>query len=149
MDQNDVQKFVKQRFADYKKNIEESGEQKAFENAVQAYVPTQKQMMGQFIDNDTLAGGFTKAIPVYKQMGMDMEVVDISNRGMDAVVEVQKACPFLDMAREFGFEKPCRVVCEMDVASTKAAFDDMDGKIVSRVVDGDCVCLFKYERPQK
>ena len=149
MDQNDVQNFVRQRFAAYKNRVEENGEQKAFETCVQEYVPTQKQMMGQFIDNDTLAGGFSKAIPVYKQMGMDMEVVDISNKGMDAVIEVQRVCPFLEMAREFGFERPCRVVCELDVASTKAAFDDMDGKIISRVVDGDCVCLFKYERPQK
>jgi len=149
MDQQDVQNFVKQRFASYKKLVEKSGEQKAFESCVQEYVPTQKQMMGQFIDNDTLAGGFTKAIPVYKQMGMDMEVIDISNQGMDAVVEVQRVCPFLDMAREFGFEKPCRVVCELDVAFTKAAFENMDGKIIARVVDGDCVCIFKYERPQK
>ena len=50
--------------------------------------------------------------------------------------------------RDFGIDKPCRLVCEMDVEATKAAFG-MKGKILARLADGDCVCIFKYERPKK
>jgi predicted ArsR family transcriptional regulator len=149
MEQRDVQGLMKQRFAVYKKISEESGDQKAWDTCFEGYPERQKKMMGQFIDNDTLAGGFTKAIPFYKQIGMEMEVVDISNKGNDAVLEVQKTCPVLDVAKAHGFEKPCRVICEMDVAATKAAFENMKGTVLTRIADGDCVCLFKYERPKK
>jgi len=149
MEPKDVQEQMKQRFAAYKKISDESGEQKAWDNCVEGYPERQKKMMGQFIDNNTLAGGFSQAIPFYKQIGMEMEVVDVSNRGKDAVIEIQKTCPVLEVAKEYGFEKPCRVICEMDVAATKAAFENMQGGILSRIADGDCVCLFMYERPQK
>jgi hypothetical protein len=105
--------------------------------------------MGQFIDNDTLANGFTKAIPFYKQIGMDMAVVDISNDGMDAVLEVQRVCPVMEVAKEYGFDKPCKVICEMDVEATKKGFGNMSGGIIASKADGDCVCLFKYEREKK
>ena len=149
MEQIDVQGHMKQRFATYRKIADESGEEKAWDTCFEGYPERQKQMMGPFIENNTLAGGFAEAIPFYKQIGMEMEVVDISNNGMDAVIEVQKVCPVLDVAKEHGFEKPCRVICEMDVAATKAAFKDMKGEVLARIADGDCVCLFKYERPQK
>ena len=149
MEPKGVQEQMKQRFAAYKKISDESGEQKAWDACFEGYPERQKKMMGQFIDNNTLAGGFSQAIPFYKQIGMEMEVVDVSNRGKDAVIEIQKTCPVLEIAKEYGFEKPCRVICEMDVAATKAAFENMQGGILSRIADGDCVCLFMYERPQK
>jgi hypothetical protein len=37
----------------------------------------------------------------------------------------------------------------MDVAATQAAFPGMKGAILSRMADGDCVCMFKYERDKK
>jgi hypothetical protein len=39
----------------------------------------------------------------------------------------------------------------MDVEATKTAFSDsgMKGGILARQADGDCVCIFKYERPKK
>jgi len=54
-----------------------------------------------------------------------------------------------EMAREFGFSKPCKVICEMDVQATKDAFKGMTGGIIAAIADGDCVCLFKYERAKK
>jgi hypothetical protein len=84
---------------------------------------------------------------------MEMQVVDISNNNMDAVLEIQRVCPALNfkLHSEFGFEKPCRVICEMDVAATNKAFADMNlkGSILCSQVDGNCVCMFKYERPKK
>ena len=151
LDDIDVNEIFKKRFATYRKITDEEGEQKAWDTMFQGYPERQKQMMGGFIDNCSLAEGFTKAIPFYKKMGMDMEVVDISNNGKDAVIEVQKTCPALAMCKEYGFEKPCRMVCEMDVEATKAAFADagMKGSILARQADGDCVCIFKYERTPK
>ena len=145
----DSMEMFKNKFATYKKIMEQDGEQKAWDTLMEGYPERQKKNMGQFIDNDTLANGFTKAIPFYKQIGMDMDVYDISNNGMDAVIEVQNVCPVLDMAKEFGFDKPCKVICEMDVAATKQGFGNMKGAIIASQADGDCVCIFKYERPQK
>ncbi len=116
---------------------------------MKGYPERQKQNMGRFIDNDTLANGFTKAIPFYKQIGMDMDVHDISNNGMDAVIEVQKVCPVFDLAKEYGFDKPCKVICEMDVAATQIGFGNMKGSIITSKAEGDCVCIFKYEREMK
>jgi predicted ArsR family transcriptional regulator len=145
----DVQAHMKQRFATFKKIMDESGEQKAWDTCFEGYPERQKKMMGQFIDNNTLAGGFSAAVPFFKQIGMDMEVVDISTDDQDAVLEIQKLCPVLDVAREHGFEKPCRIICEMDVAATKEAFENMKGDVLARIADGHCICIFKYERPKK
>ena len=145
----DVKEKFRQKFETYRKIMDEEGEQKAWDTLFEGYPERQKQNMGQFIDNDTLANGFTKAIPFYKQIGMDMAVVDISNDGMDAVIEVQRVCPVMEVAKEYGFDKPCKVICEMDVAATKQGFGNMSGGIIASIADGDCVCLFKYEREKK
>ena len=144
----DIQEIIRKKFETYTKITEESGEQQAWDTLFQGYPERQKKIMGPFIENNTLAEGFTKAIPFYKQFGMEMEVIDISNNNMDAVLEVQKVCPSMKLAKDLGIDKPCRLVCEMDVEATKAAFG-MKGKILSRLADGDCVCIFKYERPKK
>jgi predicted ArsR family transcriptional regulator len=145
----DVKEKFRQKFETYRKIMDEEGEQKAWDTLFEGYPERQKQNMGQFIDNDTLANGFTKAIPFYKQIGMDMAVVDISNNGMDAVLEVQRVCPVMEVAKEYGFDKPCKVICEMDVEATKKGFGNMSGGIIASIADGDCVCLFKYEREKK
>ena len=145
----DAMEIFKKKFETYKKIMDKEGEQKAWDTLMEGYPERQKQNMGRFIDNDTLANGFTQAIPFYKQMGMDMAVIDISNDGMDAVIEVQRVCPVFDLAKEYGFDKPCKVICEMDVAATKKGFGNMSGGIIASKAAGDCVCLFKYEREQK
>jgi len=141
--------MFKKKFETYKNIMDKDGEQKAWDTLMEGYAERQKKNMGPFIDNSTLAEGFTKAIPAYKMLGMDMAVVDISNNNMDAVIEVQRVCPVQEMAREFGFSKPCKVICEMDVQATKDAFKGMTGGIIASIAGGDCVCLFKYERPKK
>jgi predicted ArsR family transcriptional regulator len=141
--------MFKKKFETYKSIMEAEGEQKAWDTLMEGYPERQKNNMGPFIDNNTLAEGFTKAIPAYKMLGMDMAVIDISNNGMDAVLEVQRVCPVLAMAKEFGFSKPCNVICEMDVQATKKAFEGMQGGIIAAIAEGDCVCIFKYERKKK
>jgi len=143
-----MEKFRK-KFEAYRKIMDEEGEQKAWDTLFEGYPERQKQNMGRFIDNNSLADGFTQAIPVYKQIGMDMAVIDISNDGMDAVIEVQRVCPVMEVAKEYGFDKPCKVICEMDVEATKKGFGNMSGGIIASKADGDCVCLFKYEREKK
>jgi len=143
--------LFRKKFEMYKQIAGESGEQQAWDTLFQGYPERQRKHMGEFIEKDSLAGGFSKAIPQYKQMGMDMEVIDISNNNMDAVIEVQKVCPVMDIAKEYGFDKPCHVICEMDVEATKAGFADqgMKGSILASQAEGHCVCLFKYERPKR
>lgn len=145
---NPIEMFRK-KFETYKSIMDSAGEQKAWDTLMEGYPERQKKNMGPFIDNNTLADGFTKAIPAYKMLGMDMAVIDISNNDMDAVLEIQRVCPVLAMAKEYGFAKPCNVICEMDVQATKKAFDGMRGGIIAAIADGDCVCIFKYERGKK
>ena len=141
--------MLKKKFEQFKQLKEEIGEEKAWEKIFEGYPERQKKNMGQFIENNSLAEGFSKAIPYYKQIGMDMEVVDISNNGFDAVLEIQKTCPVLSVSKEYGFEKPCDLICALDVRATKEAFPGMKGEILSAQAEGDSVCLFKYERKGK
>ena len=77
---------------------------------------------------------------------MEMEVVDISTPNTDAALEIQRKCPVLGISGEYGFARPCRVICEMDVEATRRAYPNMTGAILSTQADGACVCVFKYER---
>ncbi|OUL31085.1 L-2-amino-thiazoline-4-carboxylic acid hydrolase [Nostoc sp. 106C] len=149
MDPSKAVSMFRNRFAAYKKLADEIGENAAYEKMMEAYPGQQKAFMGAFIDNTTLAQGFTDAIPIFRIMGFSMEVVDISQNGKDAVLEIQRVCPVLSLAKEYGLESPCRVICEMEQDATVKAFPGTKAAIISRQSQGDCVCLFKYERPAK
>jgi len=142
----------REKFATYKKIQDASGEKKAWDTLFDGYPERQRKNMGRFLEKHaTLAEAFSEAIPFYKQIGMDMQVIDVSNRGRDAVLEIQRTCPCLEfhIHEPFGFEKPCRVICEMDVAATEAAFPGIKGSVVASQAAGSCVCIFKYERDKK
>lgn len=149
MDKSKALGMFRNRFAAYKKIVDEIGEEAAFEKMMQAYPDQQKAFMGAFIDNTTLAEGFTQAKPIFRIMGFTMEVVDISQNGVDAVLEIQRVCPVLHLAKEYGLESPCRVICEMEQEATRRAFPGMKAAILGRQANGDCVCTFQYERPAK
>lgn len=144
-----VMDMFRKKFEDYKRISASEGPQAAHDFLMQGYAQRQRDNLGPYIENTTLYEGFKKAIPIYAQLGMVMEAVDISDSGMDAVIEVHHVCPFMDMAKEFGFAKPCPVICDLDVEATIEAFDGFTGKTISCKADGDCVCIFKYERPMK
>ena len=141
--------LFRQKFERFKKLKEEMGEEKAWEKMFEGYPERQKKNMGRFIENNTLAEGFREAIPQYKQVGMEMEVIDISNKGIDAVLEIQKICPALPYYKEYGFEKPCTLICEMDGKASKIAFPELMGEFLCTLAEGACVCVFKYERKAK
>ncbi|MBD2096710.1 L-2-amino-thiazoline-4-carboxylic acid hydrolase [Trichocoleus sp. FACHB-591] len=149
MDSSKALNMFRNRFAAFKKLADEIGEDAAFEQMMEAYPAQQKAFMGAFIDNTTLAKGFTDAIAIFRIMGFTMDVVDISQEGTDAVLEIQRVCPVLSLAKEYGLENPCRALCEMEQEATRKAFPGMKAAIISRQAAGDCVCMFKYERPAK
>jgi hypothetical protein len=140
---------ARKKFARYKKLIEQLGEAAAWEAMLEGFPEIQKQRMGPLLARPTLAEAFREAIPQFRSIGMEMDVVDISNRGIDAVLEIQRVCPWLEVCRESGFETPCHVICELDMAATRRAFPEMKGEILSRQAYGSPVCIFKYERPLK
>ena len=146
---NPIEIFRK-KFETYRKVLDEAGEQQAWDVLFDGYPERQRKNMSR-IETASLVDAFSEAIETYKQIGMEMDVYDISSKGKDAVIEVQKICPAMDIAKEFGFDKPCKVICEMDMAATQIAFADqnMQISILCRQADGDCVCIFKYERPLK
>ena len=144
----DFSPLFRQKFETFKKLVAEGGDQFAREKMLEGYPERQKKQMGAYIDASSLATGFRNAIPAFRQMGMEMEVVDISTATADAALEVQRTCPFLRLSAEYGFTRPCHVICEMDVEATRRAFPEITGEILCTQADGACVCVFKYERKQ-
>src|SRR5215207_6498468 len=141
-----AEEMFRKKFETFRELVATVGEEQAFEKMLEGYPERQKKQLGALIDDTSLADGFTKAIPIFEKMGMEMGVYDISNLGVDAVIEVQRSCPVLAVCKEYGLAKPCRVICEMDVEASRRAFPGMDVEILSRQADGACVCVFKYER---
>lgn len=147
MDKSKAMNLFRNRFIRYKKLAEEIGDEAAFEKMLENYPEQQKALMGAFIDNATIADGFRKSIPLLRPIGFITEIVDISQNGIDAALEIQRVCPALSLAKEYGFETPCRVLCDMEQEAARRAFPGMKASLLSKQAEGDCVCVFKYERP--
>jgi predicted ArsR family transcriptional regulator len=140
---------ARRKFARFRALSEKHGESEAWETMLVGYPEAQKERMGPMLAMPTLAGAFRAAIPFFAAVGMEMDVVDISNRGIDAVLEIQRVCPYMEVCRAFGFDTPCHVICELDMAATRLAFPEMNGEILCRIAHGSPVCIFKYERTVK
>ncbi len=95
----DPMDMFRKKFDDYRQIVISEGPQEAHDFLMKGYAERQKKSLGPYIENNSLYEGFKKAIPVYAQLGMVMDAVDISNNGMDAVIEVHRVCPFMDMAK--------------------------------------------------
>jgi len=143
----DPMEMFRKKFEDYCRISKAEGPGKAHDALMEGYAERQKKSLGPYIDHNSLYEGFKKAIPIYETLGMIMDAVDISNKDKDGVIEIHRACPFMEMAKEFGLEKPCPVICDLDIEATIEAFEGLTGKTISCQADGDCVCIFKYERP--
>lgn len=141
-----VMDMFRKKFEDYRRLIDEHGEEHARAALMEGYPERQKKNMGPTFEGCTLYEGFKKAAPVYGSFGMEMHPVDISNNGRDAALEVMVRCPFMEMARDFGFEKPCTVICELDQEAMALAFEGLSVKILTTMADGDCACIFMYQR---
>ncbi|MBW4555155.1 MAG: L-2-amino-thiazoline-4-carboxylic acid hydrolase [Trichormus sp. ATA11-4-KO1] len=146
LDESKAMNLFRKRFQRYKKLAEEIGDAAAFEKMMEKYPEQQKALMGTFIDHNTLAQGFQEAAPLLGLMGFVMDIVDVSQNGTDAALEIQRVCPVLSIAKEYGFDQPCRVFCEMEQEATRRAFPGIKAAILSKQAEGDCVCVFKYER---
>lgn len=144
--QRDQRASLRARFEQFAQLRDQYGMAHALERLREGLPERQQQLMGPFITHEPLAAGFRRAIPIFEQLGMKMEVVDLSNAGKDAVLEIQRVCPYRELAAEFGLPTPCQITCEMDVQAIQQAFPEITGKILSRLAHGECACLFKYER---
>jgi predicted ArsR family transcriptional regulator len=146
-DHHDAIALFRRKFEAFHRLSTELGKDLAWEKMLEGYPERQKKQMGAFInDSSSLASGFSQAIPVFQKMGMSMQIVDISTTRVDAVLEIQRKCPVLEVCKEYGLTKPCHVICEMDVEATRRAFSPMRGDILCTQADGASVCVFKYER---
>ncbi len=140
---------ARKKFSRFRQLSAEYGAEQAWETMLKGFPELQKQRMGPLLAMPTLIEGFRLAIPYFNAMGMEMEAVDISNHGVDAALEIQKHCPYLEVCSEYGFETPCGVICEMDIEASRRAFPEMKGEILCRQALGSPVCIFKYERPAR
>ncbi|NTW51661.1 MAG: transcriptional regulator [Chlorobiaceae bacterium] len=137
------------KFSKFRELTAQEGEEKAWETMLEGFPELQKQRMGPLLALPTLIEGFRLAIPTFNAIGMEMEAIDISNNGIDAALEIQKVCPYLEVSRDYGFDTPCHVICELDMEASHRAFPEMKGEILCRQALGSPVCIFKYERPAK
>jgi uncharacterized protein YbjT (DUF2867 family) len=137
---------LRQRFERFAELRAQYGTEQALAILSDGQAEHQRQLMSPFISGVSLAEGFSRSIPIFEQLGMEMEVVDISNQGKDAVLEIQRVCPYMALASEFGLPTPCQITCDLEVQAINQAFPDMNGRILSKLACGDCVCVFKYER---
>jgi hypothetical protein len=140
---------ARKKFARFRELSEKHGEATTWETMLEGFPEVQKQRMGPMLLLPSLAEAFRAAIPYFEAVGMEMAVVDISNRGFDAVLEIQHICPWMEVCKEYGFETPCHVICELDMEATHRAFPDMKGEILSRQALGSPVCIFMYKRQLK
>ena len=150
--QNTNQKLIesaRKKFDRFRELSAQYGPEQVWETMLEGFPELQKQRMGLLLALPTLIEGFRKSIPVFNEVGMEMEAVDISNRGIDAALEIQKVCPYLEVCKECGFDIPCHVICELDMEASPRAFPEMKGEILCRQALGSPVCIFKYERPAK
>jgi hypothetical protein len=140
---------ARRKFSRFRELVADFGEEMAWETMLVGFPELQKQRMGPLLALPTLIEGFRLAIPVFNAIGMEMEAVDISNGDIDAALEIQKVCPYMEVYREYGFDIPCHVICELDMEASHRAFPEMKGEILCRQAFGSPVCIFKYERPAK
>ena len=68
----DYDALFREKFEKFNELKKTMSEEEAYEKMLEGYPERQRKSFGPFIDNDTLAGGFAKAIPVYAEMGMEM-----------------------------------------------------------------------------
>ena len=134
------------RFEQFDQLRAKYGKARAIEMLREGLPERQKTLMNPFIAGVSLAEGFRRSIPIFEQLGMEMEVVELSNQGKDAVLEIQRVCPYRELATEFGLSSPCQITCDLEVEAIQKAFPELKGRILSKLARGDCVCLFKYER---
>ena len=146
-DNSKANSLLRNRFIKYTNLAKEIGETAAFEELVEKYPETQQLLVGLFSDGNTLAKEFRKKIPLLQSVGFATEIVDVSQAGQDAALEIQRACPALSLAKEYGLETPCRVLCEMEQEAVIRAYSNIKASVMSKITAGDCVCIFKYERP--
>ena len=100
-------------------------------------------------DEPGLAERLRKAIPVFADLGIEMEVVDISNDEVDAALEIMRTCPCLEASKACGLATPSSALCHLEVETNRRALPGTDVRPLSRRVDdGSCICIFKYERPR-
>jgi uncharacterized protein YbjT (DUF2867 family)/predicted ArsR family transcriptional regulator len=137
---------LRARFEQFAQLRAQYGTARAIEMLREGLPEREKTLMDPLIAGVSLAEGFRRSIPIFEQLGMDMEVVDLSNQGKDAVLEIQRVCPYRELAAEFGLPTPCQITCDLEVEAIQQAFPEIKGRILSKLASGDCACLFKYER---
>lgn len=137
---------LRARFEEFDRLRSQQGTTFALEILKSNLLERERNLMSPFITGVTLAEGFRRAIPIFEQLGMKMEVIDLSNNNRDAVLEIQRICPYKELALEFNLPTPCQITCDLEVIAIQTAFPNLKGRILSKLASGDCVCLFKYER---
>lgn len=135
------------RLERYLRLREEIGDSPARETLLQGYAEQQRMLMGPYIDNNSLADGFSQVRDLFADMGIREEIVDVSSPGEDAAIEVLTVCMCRNASEDLGVSEPSSVLCELDFEATCRAFPEITVDVHHRMVAGAFACVFRYSRP--
>jgi len=138
----------RERLARYLKLRDEAGPDAARDDLLEGYVVRQRARMGPYIEGRTLAAGFRRVLPIFAEMGIQEEIIDVSADRVDAALEILLTCMCRTACAELGLARPLPVLCELDFEATRRAFPGMTVEALRRQVDGAHVCVFRYARPE-
>lgn len=139
----------RERMASYLRLREEMSEREAIEVLLEGYPERQRARMRPYIENARLAAGFGRVLPVFAEMGVHEEVIDMSSNGVDAAMEILTTCMCRNACTELGLPEPLPVLCELDFEATRRAFPGLSVEALRRQADGAHVCVFVYSREER
>ncbi|MGW0804778.1 L-2-amino-thiazoline-4-carboxylic acid hydrolase [Nonomuraea sp. NPDC002799] len=146
MNEQEYRERMRDRLVDYLRLRDELGDEKARETLLARYVELQEQRMGPLIRSRSLAGGFGMVVGAFAELGVRIDIVDVSADGVDAAVEVLSTCECRAACQAAGVAEPLSVLCELDNEATRRAFPELTVEVTHQQARGAYACLFRYSR---
>lgn len=137
------------RLQQYLRLRDSLGHEAAWETCLAGYPEKQREKMGPLILAGPLVAGFERAVPRFAEIGIEEEVLDISDAETDAVLEISSTCMCRNSCGDIGLEPPVPLLCELDFEATRRAFPEISVTALRRQVAGAHVCIFRYARAQR
>jgi hypothetical protein len=135
-----------QRLARYRRLRDDHGEEHAREELLAGYPERQRALMAPYLARPQLVEGFAQVLPVFADLGLNADYIDVSTGDCDAALEVLLTCMCRTAAADLGMADADSVLCELDLEATRRAFPEMSAEVVRQAAHGAPFCAFRYSR---
>jgi hypothetical protein len=136
----------RQRLERYRQLRVERGADQAREELLDGYPERQRTLMAPYLARPRLVEGFTQVLPVFGDLGLTADYIDVSTDTRDAALEILTTCMCRTAADDLGVTDQDGVLCELDLEATRRAFPELSAETVRRAVNGAPFCAFRYSR---